>query len=432
MPSHADAPSHADVSSRRVWVERALRASALVLAAYALWLLIAPRTGGTLRFEGSAVERALPELAASPIAAIHIAFAASPSPETRDALGAIARAGTRVTWSGPAIVPLAMTAARLREPAAPVRLAVYSTGDVELRDALGLLDSVRASAGATLEVNAPTSTVSAVAQRTRTTLTVAAPGHLKPVLVLGHASWESKFVVIALEQAGWTVQTRLSVAPAADVTQGPAGAIDTARYAAVVALDSSLASSGAALPQFVRNGGGLVLLADAGNASSVRQLAPAHAGARIQPASRDFAITDPASALPLLPLDSLRPDAVRIAAQGPHTVVAARREGAGRIVQVGFVETWRWRMQGADESGTDYRDWWSHIVASVVATPESSEDTPDASEGAPLARLVDALGPASAIPTTAVTSNGFPPWLIPLLLLILLLEWTSRRLRGAR
>ena len=80
---------------------------------------------------------------------------------------------------------------------------------------------------------------------------------LKPVLVLGAAGWESKFTIAALEERGWRVASRVRVAPNVDVTQGPLGAIDTARYSAVIALDSTAASSATAIARYAREGGGV-------------------------------------------------------------------------------------------------------------------------------------------------------------------------------
>jgi hypothetical protein len=425
-------PSPADRSRSRRWLERALHIAALALTVFAFSRLVLPRAGGVMRIDDAELERVLPSLVASRVTALHVRFSESPAPATRDVLGAIARAGTRVSWSGPGLAPLAMTADRVREPAAPVRVVVASSGDVEVRDAREVLDTVRAGAGATLEVQSPSGVISASAQRTHASTTAGAPSALKPVLVLGRASWESKFTVAALEEAGWTVEARLSVAPAADVTQGKLGDVDPGNYSVVVALDSTLGSAGRALAGFVRSGGGLVVLAEAATAPSVRTLVPARMGALVPPPFHDFMAEDPWRALPLRPLESMRPDAVRLAGRGTLTTVAARREGAGRVVQVGYEDIWRWRMQGPDEAGAAYRAWWSRLIAGVAPTPATRTAQSSSAEGAPLARLVEALGPATAVPAGSTPSGVLPAWILPLILLIVLAEWTSRRLRGAR
>jgi hypothetical protein len=425
-------PSRADPRRSRRWLERALHVSALALTVFAFSRLAIPRAGGVLRINDTELDRVLPSLVADQFAAVHVSFSQSPAPATRDALGAIARAGTRVSWSGPGLTPLAMTADRVREPAASVRIVVASSGDVELRDAREVLDTVSAGTGATLEVQASSGAISASAQRTHASTSAGAPVPLKPVLVLGRASWESKFTVAALEEAGWTVETRLSVAPAADVTQGKLGDIDTGNYAVVVALDSALGSAGPAIAPFVRSGGGLVVLSEAASAPSVRGLVPARSGTLLAPLSHDFAAADPWRALALRPLESVRPDAIRLAARGSLTAVAARREGGGRVVQVGYEDIWRWRMQGPDDAGTAYRAWWSRLIAGVAPTPAARTAQSSSAEGAPLARLVESLGPATAVPGGGTPSGMLPAWILPLILLILLAEWTSRRLRGAR
>ena len=39
--------------------------------------------------------------------------------------------------------------------------------------------------------------------------------------------------------------------------------------------------------------------------------------------------------------------------------LAARRAGAGRVVQLGYDETWRWRLAGSGDAPTAHRDYWS-------------------------------------------------------------------------
>jgi hypothetical protein len=113
---------------------------------------------------------------------------------------------------------------------------------------------------------------------------------------------------------------------------------------------------------------------------------------------------------------------------------AARRVDAGRVIQLGYDETWRWRLAGGPQALDAHRTWWGALVSGVAyraAAPVAGE-APD--EDAPLARLVDALGPSSA-PAGAATPNT--PWLpspvvlFTLVSVLLLAELASRRLRGA-
>jgi hypothetical protein len=125
-----------------------------------------------------------------------------------------------------------------------------------------------------------------------------------------------------------------------------------------------------------------------------------------------------------------------VAARGARVVAAARREGGGRVMQVAYDETWRWRMQGGDAAMAAHRAWWSRMVASVAAAPAPvaapAFGGASANEGAPLAQLVDALGTASAAPVTNASTGGVRGWLLVVILLLLLGEWGMRRTRGAR
>jgi hypothetical protein len=390
-----------------------MRGVALALVATALWRSLARGEAGR---------------------ALQVAFREAPTPEVRDALRARLHSGTPIRWSAEPLDPLAVSAERQREPGAPVRIAVAASGATELRDGLGVLDTVR-GAGVLAGVE-PSGEVSAIHGRVRATASVGGPPELRPVLVVGRASWEAKFVVAALEEHGWSVHARFFVAPGADVRQGRSLALDTANYSAVVALDTVLGTLGPRLVRYVREGGGLVLAAGAANAGAVRALAPARAGARRAAVSRDPAVGSPVDALPLFALESLRGDAVLLATRGALTAAAARTEGDGRVLQLGYDESWRWRMQGGDGAVAAHREWWSRAVGSVAFAPGGAvalaHERTASAEGAPVARLVDALGPPAAAAPDSVPARRLPAWLLPTLLMILLGEWASRRLRGAR
>jgi len=441
MPSRDDRASRGALmgrASRDAVMERALRALSFALIAFALWRLFAGAgAGDVVRVRSSSLARDLPSIESARTAALHVEMDAAPPPAERDALAAVAHAGTRVTWSAPratlsrqgaAMPPLAVVAERAREPGGPVRIAVTSAADVAFSDGLAALDTVCAAGatrGATVSVGEPSGALGAVSGAARAFIGVPAAATLHPVLVVGRAGWEAKFAVAALEERGWTVDARLFVAPGADVTQGSPGAIDTSRYAAIVALDTTLGSVAASVVRFVRQGGGLVLLAGAANA-------PARAGARRLADARAFDVAEPVNAMALYPLEGLRGDAVPLSTRGALVTAAARREGAGRVLQAGFDETWRWRMQGGADAVAAHRAWWSRMVASVAAAPLPPADESPAAEGAPLARLVDALGPAVAIAPDSSGPHRLPGWLLPAILLCLLAEWASRRWRGAR
>jgi hypothetical protein len=262
------------------------------------------------------------------------------------------------------------------------------------------------------------------------------------VVVAGRAGWEGKFVVAALEERGWKVVGRWSIAPGVDVSQG-AITLDTSLVSAVVALDTSAARLGGALERFVRSGGGLVLAGSSARAPALVSLAPAAAAERINPRATRTDTLDRGSA-GFYALSSLRAGATPLERRQDRIAVAAQRVGAGRVIQVGFDESWRWRMAGGAGSEAAHREWWSRIVGAVVYAPPSHPEPFVAAllegrlrEGsalsAPLATLIDRLGPGR----TAAPAN-FERWtpdsrvLLALMLTLLLIEWISRRLRGAR
>jgi hypothetical protein len=419
--------------------ERGLRAASFALIAFAVWRLLgAGAAGGMVRLRSSSLARELPSIEPARDGAVHVDIDAMPSPADRDALAAVAHAGTRVTWSSAAIPPLAAVAVRAREPGAPVRVEVASTVNVSLSDGLAALDSVNAAGaarGASLSVGAPSGALAAASGAARSPIGIPAPALLHPVLLVGRAGWEAKFAAAALEEQGWSVVERLFVAPTADVTQGAIGVIDTNHFSAIVAVDTTLGAVGPSIVRFVRDGGGLLLLADAANAPAVRAIAPARAGARQLSGKHAFDVADPVGAMPVYPLESVRGDVVRLTTRGTSLTSAARREGAGRVLQAGFDETWRWRMQGGTEAVAAHRAWWSRMVGSVAATPldmAAAAGDATSAEGAPLARLIGALGPAATVEPPASEPRRLPSWLLPLLLICLLAEWGSRRWRGAQ
>jgi hypothetical protein len=248
------------------------------------------------------------------------------------------------------------------------------------------------------------------------------------ILLLGSAGWEARFVAAALEERGWTVDARYAVAPGLDVAQGRPLPLDTASHAAVIALDSTADRHAGAVARFVRAGGGLVLAGNVG--ASLRRLAPGVvAGQGRHAAAITFEPGDPRRALAYVELRSLSADAVTLEAREGRPVVAARRVGAGRVVQVGYRDTWRWRMQGGEGSVAAHRAWWADLVAGVAYAPSTADEP---GNPAPLASLVDALGPASPLPPGGPPTVPRYPWLVAVVVLCLLLEWSSRRLRGAR
>ena len=263
-----------------------------------------------------------------------------------------------------------------------------------------------------------------------------APDSLLPrqVVMLGRAGWEGKYVMAALEERGWKVSSRIRVGPSVFVTQGTPLALDTAHTSVVIALDSSAASYASAIASFERSGGGVVLAGDAPLASGLRALAPGRAATRVAAATLSFASAAPRRALGYFPIVSLAADAVPLEARDGRVIVAARRAGAGRVLQLGYDETWRWRLAGSGDAPTAHRDYWSTVVSAAAyraATPVASGEQPD--DAAPLASLYAGLGaPTPPAGATLHVTPGLRWWMFAALALLLLAEWASRRLRGAR
>jgi len=114
--------------------------------------------------------------------------------------------------------------------------------------------------------------------------------------------------------------------------------------------------------------------------------------------------------------------------------VAAARVGAGRSVQLGYEDTWRWRMAGGPNSVRDHRAWWTGLVSNVAYAPRTSiAGRTIATDDAPVAELVAALGRATdtTVANQAVNRSHWMVWLFIIVSLSLLLEVASRRLRGA-
>ncbi len=416
----------------RLLLERALRTAALGLLTWAIWrVATAGSVERPLTLRGATVEREWPALLGGTHAAAVLRLEGTlPADSTRDALAALARAGVSVRWSGQAPAPLALTVERAREPDGALLIRAVGAGAVVIGDATSALDSLGdASRGFALRSVAPAGDISARGASARARATPPPLLQIRPVLVVGRPSWETKFTVAALEEQGWVVESRTSIAPGADVTTGSRQSLDTAHYAAIVALDSSAAEFAPALISYLRNGGGVLLLADAARLAAFRDVLPGAIGAHRASAKRSFDAAQPLASLALSPVTALRDDAVALDTQGGAVAIAARRERGGRIAVVGYEESWHWRLEGGDDAVAAHRTWWSHLVGAVAYRGDGAAV---AAEGAPVARWFDALGAPVDAASTGAPAVPLPQWLLPVLCGILLAEWGSRRLRGAR
>jgi hypothetical protein len=366
---------------------------------------------------------------------LHADFATTPDPWVIDWLAALAHGGHAVTWSGspPAV---AMTSEELADPRHGVRIdvAAPSRTPVVLRDSASVIDSVRVTQlGATVVTPIVVGLIRGDAGGQGFSAVAPDSARLRSIVVIGDAGWEGKFIASALEERGWPVVARFHVAPNVDVAQGVALPLDTSRVAAVVAIDTAVQSLGAALERFVRSGGGLVLAGPASLAAAVAPLRPGSLDARTRPSTLP---TDTIGLGPtgFYPVTALKADGVALERGAGAIAAAARRVGAGRVLQIGFDDTWRWRMAGGPGSEIAYGDWWARAVASVAYSPAAAPNVTNApAASAPTAHLIDRLGPSRRIAADQVPP---PPLdrrlLLTLIMILLLAEWSSRRLRGLR
>lgn len=369
------------------------------------------------------------------------AIEGTPSPVVRDSLAALQRAGNKVEWKG-TVAPLMAMAEPVREPGDRWRVAVVNAAPVEVRDSLGPIDSLDAPGAITTE--AVRGGVRVVAGGTEARVTPSDSITLGRIAVFGRAGWEPRFTIAALEEAGWQVDARLTLGRDRDVLQGEF-VLQRARHAAVIVFDTaSLVREGPLLARFVREGGGLILAGEAVTADvpALRSVAGARVLRLEPPETRSFAGHEPTHALPLRVLGSRRADAVLVESREGLPAIVARRVGAGRIVQMGYGDTWRWRMEGEGRAVEEHRTFWSRTVGlAVVATshPRSAmvDGVPaprDAArdDPAPRAALFHALGaPTEVVGAASMTPRTLPRWIGLLILVLFVAEWASRRGRGA-
>ena len=418
----------------RVWLERLCRAGALLLLIYVGYSELAPSAPASSPGIVEASVGDLPKLTrANPPTRVHFELEETPTRAERAWQQSLQSLGTNVTWSG-ALSPIALSARPLASPSGGFVLSGFSrSGElVNVRDDFSFVDSVATkdhffavpfSLSSEL-ITASTGSNSASVSRRDSAL-------LRRVLVIGKAGWETKFVLAALEESGWKTDALVSVAPGVNVEQEVLPSIDTAHYSAVIALDESATSRTRQLADYVRSGGGIIL----GNAAA---RSPELAALRIsldarknsEVRSSSDTVSRASSSFSSLRIPS---DAVPLETRRSGIAVAARRFGFGRVAQIAFEETWRWRMQGDANSAKDHRDWWSGLVAQVAYAPRLPVAVA-ADDPAPYSALVAIAGSATAAPRVAGSLDPKKSqlvWIISVMGL-LLLEWSSRRLRGVR
>jgi hypothetical protein len=421
--------------NRRPQAERVLRVvsiAALVALGVRLWLGSNAAAGSVVLSTGS-LDSALVTWSAFPPEHATIAAAVVPGGRQRDWLVALRRTGLAVDWamsdsSGAALVveagPLPDSPSRVTASGRPGRALV-------LVDELGRIDSTRTGRDGIAVWRAR------LLGRASVTLgpssaTAAAHDSLvtRPLLVLGQAGWESRFVMTALEEDGWRVSARLAVAPGAVVRQGPPMRIDTAFLSAVVVLDSTSPIDAREIARFVSDGGGVVASGAGANHPALRALLRSRVSTVSAGAVGALLGPSPKAGLSTRTF-TVRTGAVALERRGDAPVVLARRVGSGRVVAAGYDDTWRLRMAMPDDNAPEFhRAWWSSLVGGVVLSRLIPRDAGPVDE-APLAAAVDALGPPG-MPGERADGESWPwdAWLAALAAASLLAEWLSRRLRG--
>lgn len=409
----------------RLRLERALRLLGLV--ALAAWILLAlrPRAGRSERADVRGLAQALERWTRSdPIVSASVALDTVPDAAHAAWLAALRDAGVPVHWSG-AREPLAVESYAAADPAGGVAVLAAPAGAPSiLRDALGPIDTLRSGS---IRLSSLEGDLDVQSGKQHARL-VAPIGSTAPrVYVAGTADWESKFVVAALEESGWQVSARLAVGPGQDVVQGNVAALDTARFAAVVLMDSAAAERTRGVERFVRSGGGVVLAGDASRASSVASLSGWRALAREVAPLGSSAEDTTWRGTSRVPFTAVANRAVVLERRAGNAIIAARRHFAGRVIAVGYDQSWRWRMTGGDAAVSAHRDWWSRLVASVAL--RSSARSVGA---APLASVYQALGAPSTPDVTPDWAgwSGLARLLGAVAVGALVAEWLLRRARG--
>ncbi|WP_310571560.1 hypothetical protein [Gemmatimonas sp.] len=460
----------------RSLLERALRTTALLALAVAMYL--ASRPSGPLRWQDTVRQWSVADVTDSNATAltttvvrdviaaagdtqprrVTVALPAVPGPRARALLGAVGGADIALRWidrtqaSG-----LALSATLVAGPSGAVDVRVAGATNASLplvlRDLGGMLDSIPNTRRAGWRLASVSSPLRALTGASEARVTARQSAPTRRVMVMAQPGWESKFVVAALEEAGWQVDGSYRLSPRAAITVGAPARLDTARYAVVVLLDS-MSVDATGIARFVQQGGGLVLGGDAIRIPALTSISPVRATSTRGAVAGALLTSAPRRGLEAWELVATRGASVVRSDPSDHghadPVLVAQRVGAGRVVASAYRNSWRWRMEGTDDGAAEHRAWWGGVLALAAGVPAVAGDTlADAypGEAAPFADLVARLGgPVAAdravAPNRATARSAFdtlmdrlraaPGLLFMVIALALLGEWASRRLRGNR
>jgi hypothetical protein len=433
MPSRAELPGGRRARGGIEWALRIALIVALVLAMEEALTTMSQRP--SLRTSGGekAVRTALRDWSTVAVPAkVRLRFDSTPSAMVRDWTAALPGAGSAISWES-SLDEIGISVEPIPDPKSTSRIwmAAPSGSRIALADSLGPMDSaVVRNIGSSASPVSVRGDVHATLRGTTATSSLGDSLVIRPVLILGRAGWEGKFLAASLEEYGWKVDARLFVSPGNEVVQGSPAAIDTSRYAAVVVLDSSALRYAAAIEQYVRRGGGLIAVGEGASLRALRAILPGETGNELP--SDVFTATNARAALALRPLINLKPDAIPLEKRGNRIAIAARRIGKGRVIQLGYADAWRWRMEGRGDPVEDYRNWWSGVVSGAAYAPRIVRDSVRATDAAPVATLVSALGPASTRDIRPGVGDGsrWMAFLFIVAVMALLVETASRRVDG--
>lgn len=420
-------------ADRREWLEAVSRSGVFVLLTYLLFRTLAPSVADGSREIVTANLLDMPRLTRNaPSSRIHFVLDGIPTATERAWQKSLGASGSAVTWSG-SLSPIAISAAPIAAPQEGSTLSAYAPDVFRLyvRDAISLIDSVKPRTDfVSLPVAVTSGPILAVADHDSASVSLNDSVILRRVLVLGKAGWETKFVLAALEEANWKTDASILVAPNVVVSQGAIASIDTAHYSAIVALDESAARRAGEIRNFVRSGGGLVIGDAAARSPEFSRLRVSLSAPAAQLAEPDDTVSRLSAQFVSL---HIGPDAVPMELRGNDIAVAAIRFEFGRVIQIAFSETWRWRMQGNSSSVIDHRDWWSGLISGVAYAPRVHVSN-KLDDRAPFADLIAVAGAPTNLPSAAKPFSGAmnPVFWIIALFSLLLIEWASRRLRGVR
>lgn len=353
-----------------------------------------------------------------------------PTPAERDWLAALARGGSDITWHGdPGVIAVEALASAEPQHSYVIRVAAPAGSEMTIADGTRRIAAVEAGDGAaSVRTTVLSGPVSVDARGGRASTARPRERRVGRVAVIGPAGWETKFVIAALEERGWSVDSRVAVGPAVSVGMLGSATLDTSRYSAAVVVQQLPGGWLPQLTRFVSMGGGLIVTGVAIRDRSLAALLPAQPGRAL--GSRDSAVVtrEALGGLTIAP----GPRAVVLETRADAPVVAAGRVGNGRVILAGYSDTWEWRMRGDEHALGAHRDWWSAVVGAAAYAPDTGAAT-HAPESAPVAALYAALGPpAAAGPQPLVRDRRLPveALLFGLAALSLLAETVSRRRRS--